>query len=196
MKRRGWLACGGLLVAGGIFLVLVGLLLTGFIYYYEYQTSARRIDHPKISTTIPETYNLSPSQTKLVKDSGYPDSFLLMFYEEQQDDGLTGGTRYEVWEYYRLDTQYIFINGESEGEQPLEAGDVEPLPTAYKPEQFQAYMSLDEVVTAAQLQSYLAAPLEKSLLTGGEIYYAGGLAFGLKDGQLLYIETFIGEEGE
>ena len=78
----------------------------------------------------------------------------------------------------------------------LDVGAVAPLPTSYRPEQFQAYMSLDQVVAAAQLGSYLAIPLEDELVAEGEIFYAGGLAFGLKDDQLLYIETFIGEAGE
>jgi hypothetical protein len=166
------------------------------IYYSEYQTSARLVEGPRGADVLPEAYSLSAAQQAQVAESGYPESFLLLFYEEELEDGSTSAVRYEVWDYYALDQQVIFTNGELAAEQALDAGEVAPLPTAYKPDQFLAYMSLDEVVAAAQLQSYLAIPLEQALLPEGEIYYAGGLAFGLKDGQLLYIETFIGEQGE
>ena len=195
MRRKTCLACG-LMVAGGTFLFLLVVLFIGMIYYSEYQTSARQVEGPRISAVLPEAYSFSSAQQAQITEAGYPESFLLLFYEEEQEDGSTGSVRYEVWEYYTLDTQVIFVNGELAGEQVLEAGEARPLPTNYRPDQFLAYMSLDEVVAAAQLQRYLVMPLEKALLPEGEIYFAGGLAFGLKENRLLYIETFIGEEGE
>ena len=195
MKKRSCLTCG-LLLAGGAFLLLMGILLIGAIYYSEYRTSARLVEGLRAPAILPEAYSLSVAQQARVAESGYPESFSLLFYDEELEDGSTGSVRYEVWDYYTLDKQVIFTNGELAGEQALDVGEVTPLPTEYKPEQFLAYMSLDEVVAAAQLQSYLAIPLEQALLPEGEIFYTGGLAFGLKDDQLLYIETFIGEEGE
>jgi hypothetical protein len=50
-------------------------------------------------------------------------------------------------------------------------------------------MSLDEIIAAAGLTSYIEIPLEKDFLEGGAMYYSNSLTFGLKDDQLLYIEA-------
>ena len=50
-------------------------------------------------------------------------------------------------------------------------------------------MSLDEVIAAAGIDSYVEIPLEKDFLEGGVSYFADSLTFGLKDNQLLYIEA-------
>jgi hypothetical protein len=195
MKKRSCVISSSLVLGGILSLLLLGVLAAGLIYYSEYQTSARLVEGPRTNASIPSRYNLTPDQQALVAESGYPESFSLLFYDEELADGSQGTIRYEVWDYYTQDKQYVFVNGELTGEQALDAGEVSSLPTGYRPEQFLAYMSLDEVVTAAQVNSYLVVPLEKSLLPGGQVYYTAGLAFGLKDNQLLYVETFIGEEG-
>ncbi len=66
-------------------------------------------------------------------------------------------------------------------------GTLYPLP--YYPEQFSAFMSLDEVIAAAGIETYVEIPLEKEYLKDGVVYYAQSLTFGLKDNELLYIEA-------
>jgi hypothetical protein len=66
----------------------------------------------------------------------------------------------------------------------------------YRPEQFVAYMSLEELIAAAGLETYLVVPLEKELVEGGEVYYADELTFGLKNDELLYVEALALEVGE
>ena len=50
-------------------------------------------------------------------------------------------------------------------------------------------MSLDEVVAAAGIDSYVEIPLEKEFLKDGVIYYANALSFGFVNDELRYIEA-------
>ncbi len=82
-----------------------------------------------------------------------------------------------------------FINGELTAQDSLEVstiGPVDPLP--YSPEQFTAYMSLDQVISAAGIETYIEIPVEDDFIQDGVLYYANSLSFGLKDDQLIYIE--------
>ena len=84
----------------------------------------------------------------------------------------------------------MFINGELIAEDPIEVSDIGQLdPLPYYPEQFSAFMSLDEVIAAAGIDTYVEIPLEKDFLEGGVSYFANSLTFGLKNNQLLYIEA-------
>jgi hypothetical protein len=105
-------------------------------------------------------------------------------------DGSLMDVRFETWSYYTSGLEFTFINGDKVAEDPLEIellGELVPIP--YRPEQFVAYMSLDEMVASAGLQTYLVVPLEKELVDGGEVYYADELTFGLKNDELLYVEA-------
>ena len=50
-------------------------------------------------------------------------------------------------------------------------------------------MSLEEVISAAGIDTYVEIPLEKEFLEGGVSYFANSLTFGLKNDELLYIEA-------
>ena len=98
--------------------------------------------------------------------------------------------RLETWDYYTQGIGLTFINGELTAEDPIEInsiGSLDPLP--YYPEQFDAFMSLDEVIAVAGIDSYVEIPLDKNFLDGGASYFANGLTFGLKNDELLYIEA-------
>lgn len=85
---------------------------------------------------------------------------------------------------------YTFINGELTGEDELDISEIGKLaPMPYDPEQFRAYMSLDEVLAAAGLDTYLGIPLEKEFLKNGDLYYGESLTFGLVGGELRYLEA-------
>jgi hypothetical protein len=195
MKKRTCLTCSVFFVLG-LLMIVVGVIAGGVIYFSEYTHSARVVEGPPLTAELPPGYQLSAEQRAQVNRAGYPDAFSLLFYGEEAADGTLTTIRYEVWDYFALDRELTFLNGKLQGQQALDVGAVNPVPTTYRPEQFRAFMSLEQVVAAAQLGSYLAIPLEEELVADGEIYVAGGLAFGLKADQLLYIETFIGEAGE
>lgn len=132
---------------------------------------------------------LSNDQQRVRAERGDPEAFLILFYEETLEDGTIGDVRTETWSYYTGGIEYTFINGVLEAQAAIEAGIGELTPAAYQPEQFQATMSLEEVLAVAGLDSFLLVPLEKELVDGGEVYYADRLAFGLQDGELRYLEA-------
>ena len=187
--KRSWrpwaLGCG---VVALIVVVVAAVFLIGGWQSYQQE--------PKIvEEIVPEaldlaSYALSAEQLSVIDRRGYPDAFAILFYEEEQMDGAYGDVRFETWSYYSGGLEYTFINGDQMAEDPLEIeflGELVPIP--YRPEQFVAYMSLDEVIDSAGLETYLVVPLEKELVKDGEVYYADELTFGLKDDELLYVEA-------
>lgn len=150
---------------------------------------------PAAASTV--RYAMTPAQMEVFEDMGAPQAFTLLFYEEELLDGSYGDVRFETWDYYDAGVSYTFINGELVGEDPIEVeivGEIYPIP--YSPDQFTAYMSLDEVLASAGLDRYMVVPLEKELVDGGEVYYSEELTFGLKDNELLYLEALALEVEE
>lgn len=142
------------------------------------------------STDQAEPYQLSGEQSALVSENGYPEAFVLLFYEEEAADGSLHTVRQETWEYYSLSESYSFLNGELDSIENLdidELGTLAPLP--YTPEQFSAHMGRDEVLAAAGVDDFIEVPLDKEYLEDGNLYYAESLAFGLVDGELRYLEA-------
>ena len=150
---------------------------------------------PKIvEEVVPESFAiskqaLSPEQLSVRAELGSPEAFSILFYEEELLDGSYGDVRFEAWSYYNDGVEYTFINGELVGEDPIEIDVGELIQIPYTPEQFVAYMNLEEVIASARLDTFLVVPLEKELVDGGEVYYADELTFGLKDDELLYVEA-------
>jgi hypothetical protein len=137
-----------------------------------------------------EPYQLSQEQSDLLQEKGYPEAFILLFYDEEAPDGSLQGVRQEIWEYYNDEESYTFINGQLTGVEELPSLVVGTLaPLSYVPEQFSANMSRDDVLAAAGVDDFIEVPLEKEYLEKGDLYYAESLAFGLVDGELRYLEA-------
>jgi len=174
----------------GVLLVLIAvtvLLLGGLA---EYRSSPKIVEGIEPQAGARQVYALSAAQQAVVAEMGAPQAFSLLFYEEELEDGSLGDVRYETWSYYTAGVEYTFINGDQVSREPIElglSGEIVPIP--YRPEQFTAYMSLDEVIDTAGLTTYLVVPLEKELVDGGQVYYADELTFGLKNDELLYLES-------
>jgi hypothetical protein len=189
-KKRGWNA-----FAFGCGFVLLFILLIGGIFLYAgwlgYQEAPKIIEVQESGSQLQDPYTLSPEQEEQLFIYGYPEAFTILFYEEEIVGGGIAQVRLETWDYYTQGTGLIFINGELEAEDPLEIeeelGSPDPLP--YYPEQFSAFMSLEEVIAAAGIDTYVEIPLEKDFLEGGVVYYANSLTFGFKDNELVYIEA-------
>jgi hypothetical protein len=185
------MGCGmGLLIVS----VIAAVLLIGG--WREYKQMPKIVEGVQQGASV-SGYTMTPAQTQVFGELGSPQAFTLLFYEEQLDDGSYGDVRFETWDYYDTGVSYTFINGDLAGEDPLEVeitGDIYPIP--YRPDQFSAYMSLNEVLASAGLDRYMVVPLEKELVEGGEVYYADELTFGLKDNELLYIEALALEVSE
>lgn len=166
-----------LLLAGGL------LLSTGCLL----QNVTQRVGKNDAQV---ESYQLSAEQSALVGEIGYPDSFILLFYEEEDVDGSLQIVRLETWDYFSEGESYTFLNGELDSNDRIEVGELGSLATLpYVPEQFAANMSRDDVLAAAGVEEFIEVPLEKEYLEGGDLYYADSLAFGLIDGDLRYLEA-------
>ena len=184
-RRPLLMGCGvGVLIVA----VISAVLLIGG--WREYKQMAKVVEGAQPSVASVAGYSMTPAQMEVFGELGSPQAFTLLFYEEEQLDGSYQEVRFETWDYFDAGISYTFINGDQAGEDPLDvdvAGEIYPIP--YRPDQFSAYMSLDEVLASAGLNRYLVVPLEKELVDGGEVYYAEELTFGLKNDELLYIEA-------
>lgn len=176
--------CGAAVVAA---MALVGGLL--WVGYQDYRTSPKIVEDIQITATPAGRLPLSGEQQQVRSERGAPQAFMILFYDEELEDGSTGAVRLETWTYYTDSLEYTFINGELVGEDAIEVdiGDLAGIP--YTPEQFQAYMDLEGVLASAGLEAYLVVPLERELVQDGEVYYADRLTFGLKKGELRYVEA-------
>jgi hypothetical protein len=136
-----------------------------------------------------DVWSLSLEQQQTVAELGYPESFAILFYDEERDAGSPETIRFETWSYYSRGIEVTFINGEKAAESSMDPFEVALVEIPYRPEQFTAYMNLAGVVCAAKLTSFTMVPLERRLLPSGETYFADRLTFGMKDGELRFLET-------
>lgn len=179
------LGCGGmlclLLTIGGIFL---------YAGWQGLQEAPKLIEDFQPGAQLEDPYNLSEEQMSTLVNRGYPEAFTLLFYEEELVGGEVQDVRFETWDYYSQGVQITFINGELKGTDALDLEEIGPLASLpYYPEQFEAYMSLDAVLAAAGLKTYVEIPMEKAFLEGGDLYYGDSMTFGLVDGELRYLEA-------
>jgi hypothetical protein len=194
--QRPRLATVGCLVAGGLTVLIVlalgiGLVISGL---EDYRSQAKLYQGIHVTTPPPAPYALSQDQKNLVQANGYPESFTIYFYEEYDSSGSVEDVRFETWSYYTQGKRYTFFNGTLDQVTDLPVLNAKPLANPYKPEQFQAYESVEQVLAATGINAVLLTPLEKELVPGGEVYYANMLTFGLKDGELRYVGTIALEE--
>jgi hypothetical protein len=171
--------------------VVLGLVAIFLIIGWQaYQQEPMIVEGVEPQALDVAQYTLSPDQSRVIDQRGYPQAFVILFYEEEQADGSLLDVRFETWSYYTTQVEYTFLNGQQVAEKTLEIemqGELLPIP--YRPDQFVAYMSLEQVIASANLDTYLVVPLEKELVEDGDVYYADELTFGLKDDELLYIEV-------
>jgi len=188
-KKRGWVifAAGCAVLTGGIVLLLVLYLAVG---WQSYQDAPKIVSEVESDILITEEYDLGQDQMDAYLEYGFPEAFRILFYDEMLPDGSIVPVRLESWTYYSQGVELSFLNGEKSGLETLNNPQLGNLILSpYYPEQFTAYMSLDEVMTAAGLDEYAVVPLEKDYLEGSEVYYGPQLSFGMKDGELRMVEV-------
>lgn len=174
--------------------ILAIIIFAAGIYLYAgwtgYQEAPKLIEVQDSQPLVSDPYTLSLEQETNLNSYGYPESFTILFYEEETPDQGVQTVRLETWEYYTLGIGLTFINGELISDDPLEITDLGTLaPQPYFPEQFSAFMSLADVIAAAGLDTYIEVPLNKELMDEGILYYADSLSFGVQENQLVYIEA-------
>ena len=183
--------CAGLLGAAALTLAVLG-----WIGYDVQRSTPRILEGVKVSAAAPPEYGLTAEQQETLTALGPPQSFSILFYQDTMEDGSVYDVRMETWTYFDAQTEITFVDGSRVAQDPvvIEGATVQPVP--YRPEQFTGGMTLAQVLAAANLDTYLIVPLEKELLPQGEVYYADQLTFGLKDGELRYVESLPqAEEG-
>ena len=193
-KKRGWLmfgtGCGCMLL-----IILIGLGFFLYAGWQGYQESPKAVEVQGKRIQFEDPYELSSAQEEQLYSSGYPEAFTILFYEEETVSGTFVPVRFEVWVYYSQGLSLTFSNGELIAEDPVvidNLGFLEPLP--YFPEQFSAFMDLEDMIAAAGIESYIEVPLEKEFIVDGVVYYSYALTFGLKDNELIYVEALaLGE---
>ena len=196
-RHRRWgvaaAACGG---AGLLGATCLTLAMLGLIGYDVQRSTPRMLEGIEVSAAAPPEYELTADQQETLTALGPPQSFSILLYQDTMEDGSVYDVRMETWTYFDAQTEITFVDGAHVAQDPLvvEVGKVQPVP--YRPEQFTGGMTLAQVLAAASLDTYLMVPLEKELLPRGEVYYGDQLTFGLKDGELRYIESLPqAEEG-
>jgi hypothetical protein len=175
------------MLVAGLFLALAIVLLYLGRHAYRQMPVEASVRNPSEPTG--DVYALSPDQQAAVAERGYPEAFAILFYEELDEIGAVVPVRHEIWSYYTQGVAISFLDGGAAGEVPLDVNvdEIEPVP--YRPEQFEAFMSLDELLGSTGLLSFLIVPTEPELVLGGQVYHGDQITFGMKNDELLSVET-------
>lgn len=180
------LSDGGALVVGGEW---AGLALEDVLYLH------------------PDTYELAPlggvselaepaavarTRADVLAELGAPDAFLVL-YPNYTEDPATEPLSIETWTWYGTGTELTFEGDALVAEDSVDVVD-DVLAAPYESATFDAWMSLDEVIAAAGVVDYYGGPLDEAEST--ELWFAPQLAWGLKDGRLVFIEGIALGAGE
>lgn len=195
-RRRGcWLATCFLFFVGA---VVVAVVVGGAAYFYS---TVERTFPKSVEVSQPREapsfhYTLSPAQTDALNRLGPPQAFSILFYDVVEAEGGPATVRVETWTYYDTGQSLQFYNGTLIDQAPIDRPAGAVVASPYRPEQFAAYMSLEQVLSTTGLTTYLVVPWEAELVAGGSSYYGTQLIWGLQGDRLLSVEglALIGEE--
>ncbi len=183
------------IVAFSFLCILATIAILFGVGVFEYSNAPRLVSGFSFAAQPDAGYQLSVIQQDYIDENGYPASFSILFYQQEDINGEIQDIRYETWYYLGNDIQVTFFNGVvSQTEvSPLEGGTAA---WKYKPEMFDAYMSRAQVAQSAHIQEWLIIPVENALVRDAEVYYADGLAFGFQNDELVFVEVFTGKQGD
>jgi len=143
--------------------------------------------HPADSSV--SQYTLSVTQQTYVDEYGYPDRFVIFFFDEVLEDGQLFSMRHESWYYDARGYEIVFRNGDKFTERTDAPIQIEGLGhTVYTPQVFTAEMNLDALLAAQGETGFFVQNIDDDLITG-ELVFIQGLAVGFEDGHLTYVET-------
>jgi len=186
-SSRGRKAAAFLLI---VILALLAYMAWSGLEWYRLQPKRVTLDTPPTASW--REYELSGDQHQWIDRVGYPDSFQMMFFQEDVNGSLQT-FRLESWDYFNDSVRLAFLNGSLISEERVEFDVGTVVENPYRPEGFTAFMSLDQVLVATGIEDYIVAPTERELVDNAETYFADRLVFGLVDGELVYVETIIPE---
>ena len=126
-------------------------------------------------------YVYSQEQMAIQQSYGPPSRFNIIF---------SGDGRMDIWIYDTMGYTVIFRDGVKFLEENVEPEYQEGMyATTYTPSLFYQGMGVDEIVLATGRQKFLLTSMG-DLVEEGRLMHLEGLTVGLKDGQVLYVETF------
>jgi hypothetical protein len=177
------LSDGRALVAGGRF---ADLVLDDILVYEPETLVLEPLGDGLVSGSDLEG---TASMADIRAEFGSPEAFVSYYYATTADDGVAAPASVQTWSYYSDGVEFTFQDGQLAAQDPveLEAG-AGVLAAPYDPDQFSAGMSLEEVLAETGVEDYVSGPLD-DLVAGGQLYLAEQLAWGMKDGELRYVEA-------
>ena len=174
-----------------VFLGLAAILVLGGIYlnlFFDYAGPTQvTVDDPG-EAPAESGFTLSDEQAQVMAELGPPQSFTILFYREP-GEGSPEDIRFEVWRYYAAGRELTFVNGETSSDALLDVSSETLESTRYLPDQFGAYMGLEDLIARIGLAAYVRGASEPELVSGGELYFADRLAFAMLHGRLVAVEA-------
>jgi len=178
---------GRVLVTGGRFATMV---LDDVLVYDPVLVSIAPLGDDTVVDPEPLEVALAGTTRADVRaELGSPEGFAIYYFDDVGPDETATTTSLELWTYYRDGVEFTFDGDQLIAEEPLDAvpqSEVQPVP--YDPDQFSPYMNLEEIVAVAGVEEFLGGEFEEAD-GGGEVYFADQLTWGLKDGELRYVEA-------
>jgi hypothetical protein len=131
-----------------------------------------------------EVETLSYTQRRIVDEYGWPETFALLIYAGEGGDQPV---RQETWNYHSSGLSFTFVNGELAGRRT-------PLPDVpgaaypdYRPSQFRAGMSFEDVANALPgIEEFAQEQMPDEQMS---TYWVPQLVMGFIDNVLAYVET-------
>lgn len=122
----------------------------------------------------------SPEQRELIQHFGYPDTFMLSMQKQN---------RFEIWTYYNMERNFVFLDGEFIEEQSVSNLSEDFGFPDFRPTQFENNINL------AQANKILGPPTAQGevipeLMKNTTIYdYWDQVKVGVKDKEVIYVQT-------
>jgi hypothetical protein len=180
------LSDGRVLIAGGRFITTA---LDDLLVYDPATSSLLSLSDATVPAVTTDVVAAGRIRADILAEHGPPEAFAIFYFDEFAPDGSVKAASVEQWSYYSDGVEYTFADDDLVAEDALELeADVVTEPVPYEPDQFRAYMNLEEVVAAAGVEEYLGGPADE-IVEGGELYFADRLMWSMKDGELRSIEA-------
>jgi hypothetical protein len=191
-SRIRWRGC----LLGILALSALVLLAGAYLWFYMDYAGPTLVQLSRQGEPAGEApYTLSAEQQRVVDELGYPDSFTLLFYQDLDEQDQFYDIRFECWHFDAAGRDVVFVNGEKISDEPADAAEELLVAAPYRPEQFSASMRLKDVLASAGISKYVRTAADPALVASGEVYIASQLAFGMKAGRLMAVETVPLEAG-
>ncbi|OPY89758.1 MAG: putative periplasmic serine endoprotease DegP-like precursor [Syntrophaceae bacterium PtaU1.Bin231] len=129
-------------------------------------------------------YALSPDQVAVVDETGWPETFKITIYAEQE--GSEDTIRDEVWNYHSKGKSFSFRNGVLIVRRTLDPVRGHLVYAPYKPVLFRAGMTPEEVFSCLETDELIKWDLPEERM---EMYWVKQLVLGFIDQGLVFVET-------